>query len=390
VARVLFVVPPLVGHTNPTVSVARALMARGHEVAWAAHADKVAPLLPPGARVISLGAACDEEHFAPILDRSRRVRGLESLQFLWEEFLVPLARAMRPSVEAAIDHYRPDLLVIDQQAIGGALAARRSGLPWATFCTTSADITDPLAALPRVRAWVLERLAALSAEAGIAPVERPDLSPRLVVVFSTDALIGDTSSLPSTFRFVGPSIGDRPDETPFPWDALRPGPRVLVSLGTVNADRGEMFYRQVITALGGGPWQVILVAPPGQIDAIPDNFLVQPRVPQLALLPHVDAVLCHGGHNTVCEALAHGLPLLIAPIRDDQPVIAEQVERAGCGLRLRFGRIGAVGLRSALDRVRSEPAFRANAARVQASFQAAGGAAEAARLLEQRLTEAPL
>jgi hypothetical protein len=34
--RVLFVVPPLTGHVNPTISVARALEARGHEVAWCA------------------------------------------------------------------------------------------------------------------------------------------------------------------------------------------------------------------------------------------------------------------------------------------------------------------------------------------------------------------
>src|SRR5262245_43234811 len=54
VARFLFVVPPLVGHTNPTVSVARALQARGHEVAWVAHPRAVRPLLPPSATLFEL------------------------------------------------------------------------------------------------------------------------------------------------------------------------------------------------------------------------------------------------------------------------------------------------------------------------------------------------
>ncbi len=40
-ARILFVVPPLTGHVNPTVSVGRALAARGHQVAWAAHPGAV-------------------------------------------------------------------------------------------------------------------------------------------------------------------------------------------------------------------------------------------------------------------------------------------------------------------------------------------------------------
>jgi MGT family glycosyltransferase len=385
VARILFVVPPLVGHTNPTVSVAGALAALGHEVAWAAHPDKVASLLPAGARILSLGDDCDEAVFAPILERSRRVRGLEGLQFLWQDFLVPLARAMRPAVEAAIAEARPDLVVVDQQAIGGALAARRLGLRWATLATTSADLTDPLAALPKVKAWVLGQLAALQEEAGLPVVERPDLSPHLVLVLSTEALIGDVSAFPSSARLVGPAFRDRPDATAFPWDALEKRPRVLVSLGTVNADRGEGFYRTVCAALGDAPFQVILVAPDGMVGATPPGFLIRPRVPQLALLPHVQAVVSHGGHNTVCETLAHGIPLVVTPIKDDQPVIAEQVVRAGCGLRLRFGRLDPASLRAAVDRVLREPSFRENAARVQASFAAAGGARAAAQLIHEGL-----
>jgi MGT family glycosyltransferase len=385
VARILFVVPPLVGHTNPTVAVAGALAALGHDVAWAAHPDKVAPLLPAGARIASLGEGCDDAVFAPILARSRRVRGLESLEFLWQDFLVPLARAMRPAVDAAIAELRPDLVVVDQQAIGGALAARRRGVAWATLCTTSAELTDPLAALPKVKAWVLHKLAALQEEAGLPVVDRPDLSPALVLVLSTEALIGDVSGFPPASRFVGPALADRPDAAPFPWDALEKRPRVLVSLGTVNADRGEAFYRTVATGLGDAPFQVILVAPDGMLAASPPGFLIRPRVPQLALLPHVHAVVSHGGHNTVCETLAHGLPLVVTPIKDDQPVVAEQVVRAGCGVRLRFGRLEPLALRGAVKRVLGEPAFRAAAEQVQASFAAAGGAAAAARHLVELL-----
>jgi UDP:flavonoid glycosyltransferase YjiC (YdhE family) len=50
----------------------------------------------------------------------------------------------------------------------------------------------------------------------------------------------------------------------------------------------------------------------------------------------MSAVVCHGGHNTVCEAVAHGVPLVVTPIRDDQPIIARQVADAGAGIRLHF------------------------------------------------------
>jgi len=38
-------------------------------------------------------------------------------------------------VAAAVDQFRPDALVVDQQAVAGALVANARGLPWATSAT---------------------------------------------------------------------------------------------------------------------------------------------------------------------------------------------------------------------------------------------------------------
>jgi len=66
-------------------------------------------------------------------------------------------------------------------------------------------------------------------------------------------------------------------------------------------------------------------------------------------------------------------------------VIADQVARAGAGLRVRFGRLRADALASAVNRVLLEPEFRAAARHIQASFRAAGGAGRAAERLEALL-----
>jgi UDP:flavonoid glycosyltransferase YjiC (YdhE family) len=107
----------------------------------------------------------------------------------------------------------------------------------------------------------------------------------------------------------------------------------------------------------------------------------------LPLLPRVDAVLCHAGHNTVCEALWHGLPLVVAPIRDDQPIVAAQVVAAGAGIRLRFGRSGADRIAAAVEEVLTEPSYRRAAETVATSFHAAGGSTAAAGHLEQLALE---
>jgi MGT family glycosyltransferase len=280
-----------------------------------------------------------------------------------------------------VEAFRPDVLLVDQQALAGALVARRRGLRWATLATTSATLADSLEGLPKVKEWIDGRLEGLQVEAGLPPVADPDLSPRLVIVFSSELLAG-LDRFPAQTRFVGPALEGRPEPTPFPWERLAPGPRLLVSLGTVNAARGGPLYRVLAEGLAKEPLQVILVAPPEVAGQMPENFIVRERVPQLALLAHVAAVLCHGGHNTVCETLAQGLPLLVMPIRDDQPIIAQQVVACGAGLRLRFGRTSAIELREAVHRILSEATFREGALRVQASFRAAGGAPAAADAVE--------
>jgi MGT family glycosyltransferase len=138
----------------------------------------------------------------------------------------------------------------------------------------------------------------------------------------------------------------------------------------------------VIEALGGRALQVILVGPRDRLGPVPANILVRDRIPQLAVLDRVNAVVSHAGHNTVCETLARGLPLVVAPIRDDQPVIAQQVVNAGAGVRVRFGRVRPRDLAAAVDEVLTRPCFREAALRIRASFETAGGPAAAALALE--------
>ena len=385
-ARFLFVVPPLAGHTNPTVSVGRELVSRGHRVAWVAHRELVRPLLPDDAELIPVGDEVPDDLVERMTAASRGLRGAAALKFLWADFIVPLARSMVPGVDAAVDRFRPEVLVVDQQAIAGALVARRRGLAWATSATTSAEFTGPLEGMPLVDRWVRGLLADLQLELGLSEREaaRGDLrfSAHLVIGFTTEALVGPLGAFPEHYVFVGPSIHDRPESVEFPWEELEDRPRVLVSLGTVNSDVGDRFYRTTVEALGSREMQVILVAPPERVGVAPDNVLVRSFVPQLALMEHMDAVVSHGGHNTVCESLAHGLPLVVAPIRDDQPIVAEQVVRAGAGLRVRFGRLRAEQLRSAVEQVLREPDYREAARGVQDSFASAGGASTAADHLE--------
>lgn len=389
VSRFLFVVPPLLGHIFPTVAVGRELIDRGHLVAWAGDTVTVGPLLPPGARFLPVAADVGGKTLTQVLLRWRGLRGVAAFRFLWTEFLIPLAVSMLPGVATAVDTFRPDVLVADQQALAGAVVARQTGLSWATSATTSAELTNQFATMPQLGTWARQCLTDLQSDIGLSDPIDLRFSDQLVLAFTTDALVGrPLESFPSHYAFVGPSIGVRAGAPEFPWEWLHPDRQhLLISLGTVNREVGQRFFATAMEAVAplADRLQMILAAQPGLVDRPPDHVLVREFVPQLDLLPYLHGVVSHAGHNTVCEALAHGVPLVVAPIRDDQPVIAGQVVDAGAGVRVRFGRVSATELRHAITTVLDDPSYRAAAQRVQISFAAAGGAAAAADHLEKLL-----
>ena len=385
-SRFLFVVPPLVGHIVPTVALGQELADRGHQVAWAGDAETVGRLLSPGATLLPVAADFGGQTLAQVRHRSLGLRGAAAFRFLWADFLIPLAVSMVPGVAAAVDEFAPDVVVVDQQALAGALVARQRRLPWATSATTSAELTDQFATTPLLGTWARQCLADF--QRGLAVSDPVDLrfSDHLVLAFTTATLVGPVCDFPGHYIFVGPAIGARAGAPQFPWDWLDPDRQhILVSLGTVNREVGRRFFATAVAAVAplADRLQAIIVAPPDMVGPPPDHIMVREFVPQLDLLPRLDVVVSHAGHNTVCEALAHGVPLVVAPIRDDQPVIAGQVVDAGAGIRVHFGRVSTTELGNAITTLLDDPSYSAAAQRVREEFATAGGSAAAADHLEK-------
>jgi zeaxanthin glucosyltransferase len=375
-SRYLFFVPPLTGHILPAAAVAGALADRGHEVAWVGSQARLRPFLRADATVYPTGMR---------LFRGQPDTGMTAIKSLWEGFIVPFARFTLPAVEQAVAAFGPDVLVSDEQALAGPLVARRHGLPWATLCPATLGLAQPFRRLPKVEAWISELKAGLATEAGLGPGLNGGLefSPHLVIVFADRALIGDRP-YPGHYAFVGPALAARP-AVEFPWDWLDPArSHVLVTVGTMADAAATGFYRRAVEALRplAHRVQAIVVAPPQTLPGVPEHVLVRPRVPMLELLPRLDAAVCHGGTNTVSEALRYAVPLVVAPLTRDQPVNAAHVVRAGVGIRVHFDRVRPEALRAAVLALLDDPSYRAAAGQIRESSAAAGGAAAAAARLE--------
>ncbi|MFJ5921051.1 glycosyltransferase [Kitasatospora sp. NPDC092948] len=380
-SRFLMAVPPLAGHVNPAAGIADELLARGHEVAWTGTETMLRPLLGPDARIFGTGNR---------MFRAMGGHGLASLRSLWEGFVVPYAKFTLKPLDAVVREFRPDALLVDQHTPAAALVAHRYGLPWATLAPGAMELGRPYRHLPQVEAWTAGLLAGLWERAGLAADDftDPRFSPHLLLATSGRALLGDLPPQPH-HALVGPVLTARPTDPAFPWERLEPGRRtVLVTMGTMSDAVGADFLHRTVEALAlldGDGVQAVIASPRGALPAaLPDSAVVVDRAPVLELLSEgrLDAVLCHGGMNTVVESLAHGVPVLAAPIRNDQPFVAQRVVEAGAGLRVPFARVGPPVIAERLRRLLDEPSHRAAAELIGRHLLSGGGASTAADRLE--------
>ncbi|MBE8519243.1 hypothetical protein ILP97_17270 [Amycolatopsis sp. H6(2020)] len=138
-------------------------------------------------------------------------------------------------------------------------------------------------------------------------------------------------------RFAGPLHGGLPSTVPgFPYERLA-GRRVLVvSFGTVFARRaGEL--RKIAESFRDSDWVVVLAAgstPVASLEPLPENVIALPSIPQQDLLNHADVLMTHGGMNSVLEAGAAGVPMLLAPHSREQHRTAATLAAVGAGVRL--------------------------------------------------------
>ena len=366
--KILIVVPPLTGHINPAIEVARRLSARGHEIVWAAHLDVLDKHLPAAEREAYTCHNLSSFDMDSVMATSHTVKGLASVKYFYEAIYLPLAEFTYTEVLAVAEKEKPDFIISDHQMLSGALVAQKLNIKWVTLITTSAST---LRLLDNIEQWIYDKVQTLGGSvADLRGKQRLDFSPWANIVFTSRELVGEEKELiDAPFRFVGPCINSRRPENNFDFSRMdKTRKKIFVSLGTVSLERTLRFYQVVMDALANEDVQVIMAAHADWFENIPENFIVQSPVPQIDLLKEVDLVVSHAGHNTVCESLSQGLPMVLAPIRDDQPVIAQQVVAAGAGLTLRFGKVSAASARDNILLALSEPKYREAACRIKESF----------------------
>jgi MGT family glycosyltransferase len=203
----------------------------------------------------------------------------------------------------------------------------------------------------------------------------------LNIVFLPKEFQPEGQTFDERFVFVGPSIQTRYAADVFPFEKLGKQPLVYISLGTVFDNQAE-FYNQSFVALQDKPWQVLLSygkrVDTAALNPAPQNFLMASYVPQLEILARSSAFVTHGGMNSTMESLYYGVPVVVIPQMPEQMMTALRVQELGLGVMLDKNTVTAVQLRTAVEQVMDDSAYRMRVQDMQRHIQNAGGYKRAA------------
>jgi MGT family glycosyltransferase len=408
------------GPTNNCAGIAAVLQERGHRVVFIVEESFAGTLEARGfeERLMRLGPPPEHEEApgqfwkdyirdtAPVFRRPT-IEQLEAFIAPTFQALIDGARYVDRRLLEIIEEIDADVIVEDNVVGFPALAS--SGRPWVRIVSCNpAELKDELvpptfsgyptggsraasdaywSEYRRALRLAHDEHSAFGVERGAPPL--PDLE-----------LVGVS---PWLNLYLYPRELDYPRSAPLPgrWLALescvrgpeapwqRPDggddgrPLVYLSLGSLGSADVELMQRLIDTLAGHEAIELVVsLGPQHDLLRVPAHVHGSEFLPQTSILPHADAVLTHGGNNTVTECLHFGCPMVVLPLFWDQYDNAQRVQETGFGVRLDTYAHKPEQLISALDDVLGHEDRRIRMAAIARRLSSDPGTARAAQAIE--------
>ncbi len=409
--HIAIIAPPTAGHINPLAALGASLVGAGHSVTIVHTAD-VAALVPDcgvGFAPLDHPADCQgllAEYYRKLSQPSgpvglpRMIRGTASMTDL-----------LLKALPTALSRLGVDAVLADSVEPAGALVARHLALPFVTTVTGLPLLREPTVPPPFL-GWayrpdavgrnrnsggyavsdllmrpITTLVASYARRWGLDPDPRRQWSDRLQIAQCPAGLDFPRLALPHSFRYGGPWRLDEPEQT-LPENDGRP--LIFCSLGSLQGARRSLFAAMTAACAAVGARAV--VAHGGGLSdreahSLPGRPLVRAFWSQTRILPQCSAAILHGGFNTVLDALAAGVPIVAVPLAFEQPATAARLKRIGAARVVSAAEAGKGGLEPALRLVLRDPQYRRAARMLATDMAGAGGAAEAAAMVDAALRD---
>jgi MGT family glycosyltransferase len=396
-ATYVFLNMPAYGHVNPTFAVAQELVNRGQKVIY---------YLPETFRETVLATGAEFRPYDSLMKQLQLPSAMQQRGAALPLMMAQECRHVLPQVLDRIHADQPDVIVYEAWCLWARIVVQVLQKPAVSLRPTyamnehfnmlslRAQFSDQhFLPMSNMREMVGKMQADMKEVCEVYHVPPFDWisaftqAEALNIVFLPKAFQPEAESFDERYLFVGPSILSRHEATDFPLEKLTgERPLLYISLGSTFTNHPQ-FFKDCFEAFSEQDWQVVLSRgrqlDPAALGPVPDNFLVAPYVPQLAILPRTSVFITHCGMNSTMESLFYGVPMVTVPQQPEQAMTARRVAEMGLGILLDMETVNATMLHEAVERVAHDPAYYERAEQMQQLIHEAGGYQRAADAIMQ-------
>jgi MGT family glycosyltransferase len=371
---------------NPTFSLVATLIRRGHRVTYVTSERFAVDVAALGAEVLRcprIDSPFDQDDDAALPIEHQYVRDLASLAARTFALTWPFY---------AKD--RPDLVIYDAAAFAGMLVADKSGTT-AIRMSNQFDYTEETLGGGEVPLALQRQLCATQRQADELFTAHASHRRNVILAgkdatfyfYLSDLQLRRSIPAPDAF-YAARCTAERPNVARWRRPTRRSRPAALVTSSTTYVQDAR-YYGSCLLALADLGWETFLSVGTNSTAAdfgpLPANCHPVQNIPLVAIMPHVDLLICAAGLATAMEALYHGLPMLMLTAGyPELEAYAAKFHGYGVGVHLDQASAGPANVAHHADRIRNDTELQLAVKRAQNAVKRSAGAEELVNWLEQR------
>jgi UDP:flavonoid glycosyltransferase YjiC (YdhE family) len=397
------------GHFNPLTSIGKRLQANGHDVRWYTGSRYESRLAELGIPHFPFRRAVQHtpENLNELYPERALLKGPRAAAFDGEKVFASNVGNFFDDMRDIRADFPFDLLLEDGAVFVQRLITEILGVPVISVIAINNMQRDPLvpplffglkpatSPIGRLRDRALKllsdrlvtapgqrRYASILADVGLTLgadnlfTDEPYVASAAVIQSGTLSFEYPRSVANPKVHYVGPLLPYRGSQSPpltFTGKLGRYGRTVLVTQGTVDNKDPAKLIAPAIEALKDTDTLVVVATGSSGTAALRhrypgDNVVIEDQIDFDAALKHANAYVTNGGFGGVMLSLANGVPLVCAGITEGKNDVNAHVDYHRVGIDLRTDKPKPESIRRAVDRVCTEPEWKARAEAYQAEI----------------------
>jgi len=406
--KILFATMPFDGHFNPLTGIAVHLKESGHDVRWycgPSYAPKLAKLGIPHF-VYKRAREINGDNIAEFFPERAKLSGMALIKFEGRHIFVGNTTNFFEDIRDIDAEFPFDVLICDiaffaMKLIKEKLGKRVYAVDVANSNESGKDVPPNFVGMKPANNTVgrlvhqgmramMDKMSmgdatsdfnAMLAAQGLAPIEGPLLdmpyqSPDLVFASGVPSFAYPRSQPNPKVKFVGALLPYKAaiSRTFSQPDKLEKYKSViLISQGTVDNKDPNKLIVPALDALKDTGALLVVATGHSKTEALrkmypQQNIVIEDFVDFDFILGHADVFICNGGYGSVLLALSHGVPLLVAGVREGKNDVNAHVDYFKVGIDLCTESPKPADIARGVERLLSEPQWKQNVTRLRDEF----------------------